>query len=112
MYSIKDSFSNCSSCDLFDAPSCILDTNCKRDLSQVDVVFIAENPGKDEVKKEIPLVGKAGQMFRKYFKKYGIDKMKYLLTNTVLCQTLLPDGKTGNPTSEVIELCKEIFTCN
>ena len=107
MYSIKDSFSNCSACDLFDAPSCILDTNCKKDLSQVDVVFIAENPGKDEIKKEIPLVGKAGQMFRKYFKKYDIDKMKYLLTNTVLCQTLLPDGKTGNPTSEVINLCKE-----
>jgi uracil-DNA glycosylase len=50
---------------LFDAPSCILDTNCKRDLSQVDVVFIAENPGKDEIKKEIPLVGKAGQILIK-----------------------------------------------
>ena len=105
MYSIKQSFSNCSRCDLLDAPSCILETNCKEDLRKVDVVFVAENPGKDEVKKEVPLIGKAGQMFRRYFNKFGISGMNYLLTNVVLCQTLV-DGKTGNPTSEVIELCK------
>jgi len=88
------------------APSCILETNCKEDLKKVDVIFVAENPGKDEVKKELPLVGRAGQMFRKYFNKFGISKMNYLLTNVVLCQTLI-DGKTGNPTSQVIDLCKE-----
>lgn len=107
LFSIKDSFSNCAECDLFDAPSCILETNCEDDLSKVDIIFVAENPGKDEVKKEVPLIGKAGQMFRKYFQKFGINQMNYLLTNVVLCQTLLPDGKTGNPTSEVINLCKE-----
>jgi len=107
LYSIKDSFSNCSECELFDSPSCILETNCKKDLSSVDVIFIAENPGKNEVEREVPLIGRAGQMFRKYFKKFGIDQMNYLLTNVVLCQTLLPDGKTGNPTSEVINLCKK-----
>ena len=106
MKSIKNSFANCSVCDLLDAPSCIAETNCKTDLSQVDVVFIAENPGKDEVKRGVPLIGRAGQMFRKYFKKFGIDKQKYLLTNTVLCQTLEDDGTTGNPTPEVIERCK------
>ena len=106
MYSIKQSFSNCSRCDLLDAPSCILETNCEKDLRKVDVIFIAENPGTNEVKKEVPLIGKAGQMFRKYFNKFGINKMNYLLTNVVLCQTLV-DGKTGNPTSEVIDLCKE-----
>ena len=46
--SIKNSFANCSVCDLLDAPSCIAETNCPQDLSNVDVVFIAENPGKDE----------------------------------------------------------------
>jgi len=75
-------------------------------LREVDVVFVAENPGTNEVKKEVPLIGKAGQMFRKYFNKFGINKMNYLLTNVVLCQTLV-DGKTGNPTSEVIDLCKQ-----
>ncbi len=117
MFSIKNSFSNCSVCDLLEAPSCVLETNCEDDLRKVDIVFIAENPGKDEVKKGQPLVGKAGKMFRKYFQKYGLSKMNYLLTNTVLCQTLNEDGTTGNPEKHVISLCKEncmniIRTCD
>lgn len=106
MESIKNSFANCSVCELLDAPSCVLETNCKEDLSKVDVVFIAENPGKDEVKKGVPLIGRAGKMFRKYFEKYAINKMNYLLTNVVLCQTLNDDGTTGNPVPDVIERCK------
>ena len=106
MFSIKNSFANCSVCPLLDAPSCILETNCKDDLSQVELIVIAENPGKDEVKKGLPLVGKAGKMFRKYFNKFGLNKTKYLLTNCVLCQTLLEDGTTGNPASDVIDMCK------
>ena len=86
MKSIKNSFANCSVCDLLDAPSCIAETNCKQDLSKVDVVFIAENPGKNEVQQGKPLVGVAGKMFRTYFNKFGLNKMNYLLTNTVLCQ--------------------------
>lgn len=117
MVNIKRSNADCSKCKLLDFPSCILETNCKDDLTKVDVIFIAENPGKDEIKKGMPLIGKAGQLFRKYFKKYEIDKMNYLITNTVLCQTILPDGKTGNPDQETIDLCKVncfdlIETCN
>ena len=106
MKSLKNSFANCSVCELLDAPSCILETNCEDDISKVDIIFIAENPGKDEVKKGRPLVGKAGKMFRKYFQKYNLHKMNYLLTNVVLCQTLNEDGTTGNPIPEVIERCK------
>lgn len=111
MVSIKKSFANCLECPLLKCPSCILETNCEDDLSKVEVVYIAENPGKEEVKgtKKMmprPLVGPAGQMFRKYFKRYGLDKRPYLLTNTVLCQTLNPDGTTGNPTDDVINECK------
>lgn len=117
MESIKKSFANCSICPLLDAPSCILETNSNDDLTKVEVVFVAENPGKDEVKQGLPLVGVAGQMFRLFFKKFGLDKFKYLITNIVLCQTLNPDGTTGNPDPEVIELCKVnamnlIKTCN
>jgi DNA polymerase len=107
LFSIKKSFANCSSCDLLDCPSCILETNCEDDLSKVDIIFVAENPGKDEVKVGRPLVGKAGKMFRKYFQQYGLDKMNYLLTNVVLCQTVNHDGTTGNPEKNVIELCKD-----
>ena len=109
MISIKNSFANCSVCSLLEAPSCILETNSKADLSQVEVVFVAENAGKEEVAKKpepAPLVGKAGRTFRKYFQKFNLHKKKYLLTNAVLCQTLNEDGTTGNPTPDVIERCK------
>ena len=106
MFSIKKSCADCMSCPLLNEPSCILETNCK-DLADVEIIVVAENPGKDEVKKEVPLVGKAGKLFRKYFEKYQIHKMKYLLTNTVLCQTLDSEGNTTNPTPDVIEKCKE-----
>ena len=106
MISIKKSIADCSRCPLLQCPSCILETNCKSDLSKVEILFLAENPGKDEVEREVPLIGRAGQTFRKFFKKYNLNKMKYLLSNVVLCQTLNPDGTTGNPTKEVIDLCK------
>jgi len=93
-------------CPLLEAPSCILETNCEDDLRKVDVIFVAENPGKQETEKERPLVGKAGQLFRKYFDMFGLNLMNYLLTNCVLCQTLNPDGTTGNPSQEVIDTCK------
>ena len=109
LISIKNSIANCSVCELLDSPSCILETNSKSDLSKVEVLFIAENPGKDEVSRKpepTPLIGKAGKLFRKYFKKFNINKKKYLLTNVVLCQTLNPDGTTGNPEQPVIDRCK------
>ena len=106
MFSLKNSFADCSSCPLLKAPSCILETNCKDDLSKVDIIFISENPGKDEVKKEIPLVGRAGKIFRKPFDKYIKKNCNWLLTNCVLCLTLDEQGNTGNPTDDVIEKCK------
>ena len=106
MFSIKNSFADCLGCPLFSEPSCILETNAEY-LDEVEIIFVAENPGKDEIDKEKPLVGKAGKLFRKYFEKFGINKIKYLLTNVVLCQTLNEDGTTGNPKIEVIERCKE-----
>ena len=117
MISIKNSFADCSKCKLLESPSCILETNCEKDLSKVDVIFIAENPGKDEIQKQVPLIGRAGQTFRKHFKKFNLDSFNYLITNTVLCLTLDEEGKTGNPDDETIEICKEncfniIEACN
>ncbi len=117
MNSIKDSFADCSKCSLLQEPSCILETNSKSDLSKVDIVFVSENPGKNEVEKGTPLIGKAGQIFRKYFNKYVKKECKWLLTSCVLCLTLDEEGNTGNPTDETIERCrlncfKIIEACN
>lgn len=106
MQSLKKSFASCMNCNLLEESSCILETNCEKDLTKVDVIFIAENPGKVEIKKERPLVGKAGKKFRQYFEKYGLNKKNYLLTNIVLCQTIEKDGIREPPLSETIELCK------
>jgi len=106
MFSIKQSFTDCLVCPLLDCNSCILEANCEDDLSKVDLIIIAENPGKDEIVKEVPLIGTAGQTFRKYFVKYKLNRLNYLITNTVLCQTLDQDGTTTNPTDDVIDRCK------
>lgn len=107
MYSIKQSFADCSKCELLDAPSCILESNVD-DFSKVDVIFIAENPGNEEVNHDPPkpLVGRAGRIFRKYFNKLFKDNFNWLLTNCVLCLTLTEDGKTGNPDKDTIQRCK------
>jgi len=107
MFSIRKSKGNCEYCPLYDAPSCICETNSEDDLSQVRVLFIAENPGKNEVEQERPLVGVAGQVFRDPFNKFILPTgVKYLITNAVLCATITEDGKTVNPDSKVIECCK------
>jgi len=106
LFSIKSSYADCLTCELLNSNSCILETNSKEDLSKVEVVFVAENPGKEEVKTGRPLIGKAGKEFRKPFNKYIKNDFKWVLTNCVLCQTILEDGKTGNPTKDIIERCK------
>jgi uracil-DNA glycosylase family 4 len=106
LFSIKSSkFSDCFSCKLLNCPSCILETNCQDDLSKVDIIIVAENPGKNEVETGIPLIGKSGKTFRKYFDKY-LRNLNYLITNVVLCQTIDEKGNTGNPDDETIEKCK------
>jgi len=77
---IKNSFADCLGCKLSDAESCILDTNSRGDMSKVDIVFVAENPGKDEIKAEKPLVGKSGKTFRKYFDQYIKKECKWMVT--------------------------------
>jgi len=104
--SIKKSFADCLSCELLNCNSCVLETNCEDDLSKVDIVFIAENPAKEEIETEKPLIGRSGQLFRMFFNKLRLDRFNYLITNTVLCQTLNADGTTGNPSPEVVDRCK------
>lgn len=106
MFSIKGSCADCSTCSLLDAPSCILESNSVKP-TDVEVVFVSENPGKEEVKREVPLIGKAGQVFRVPFNKFIKSPFKWLLTNCVLCMTINRDGTTGNPTDDIINRCRE-----
>lgn len=106
-FSIKSSFANCMNCSLLNEPSCILETNCKSNLEDVEVIFISENPGKMEIEKEIPLIGKNGNIFRTYFNKYIKSNFKWLITNTVLCSSITHNGITEILDKETIDNCKE-----
>ncbi len=102
IFSIKRSFSDCSSCTLLESSSCILDTNAKGNLEDVDVVFVGESPDKDDIKKQLPLIGKAGKIFRKPFDQYIKKNFKWLLTNCVLC---LNNEETLS--EDVVNKCKD-----
>lgn len=108
MISIKKSFARCEICPLLGEPSCILETNCEDDLRNVEVIYVAENPGKTEVlaNPPRPLIGKAGKIFREVFELHIKDNFRWLISNCVLCATI-KDGKTINPTNEVIKICRE-----
>ncbi len=84
MKSIKNSYSECSSCDLLDMPSCIIDTNCKANLNNVDIVIISDIPDKTDMKKDLPLSGNYAKTYRDLHNKY-LNKGKWLITNCVLC---------------------------
>ena len=66
------------------------------------LVFVAEAPGREEATKGRPLVGQAGQLWRKTLARHGIDPDKCYATNTVSCR---PPGN-ATPTPKAIECCK------
>ncbi len=105
MFKIKSSYGRCKECDRIDDYSCIMDTNTKN-LEETDILFVAENPGKLEVEEELPLQGPAGNIFKIPFTKYIEDKLKWTISNTVLCQTNKTNGNTDKPTDDDIDCCK------
>ena len=104
MISIKESLANCLECPLYDAPSSIIETNCSS-FDEVEIVFVAENPGKKEIDDGVPLVGSSGQIFRKYFNQFELNKRKYILAHSVLCQNISRDGNIETPSEEVVKRC-------
>ncbi|MEM4260772.1 MAG: DNA polymerase domain-containing protein [Candidatus Woesearchaeota archaeon] len=111
MFVIKKSYGKCECCRLINSPSCIIETNSPENLKDVSVIFIAENPGKEEVKHNppTPLIGRAGKIFRKQFDFYIKPNFKYAITNSVLCATINKDNTTGNATYEDVDLCRGNF---
>jgi uracil-DNA glycosylase family 4 len=104
---IKSSYGSCEKCRLLNCKSCILETNTNGNLEDTEVLFIAENPGKDEVNASppTPLIGKAGKVFRDPFNTYVKDYFKWTISNCVLCATINNDKTTGNPVDDDLENC-------
>ena len=88
----KDIKNSCSECALIKEPLCLFDTNSKSNISNIDIMFVGEAPGKSEAEKGIPFVGASGELLRKYIKEFIIkNKIKFFITNSVLCRP--PDNK-------------------
>ena len=102
---MKSKVSNCQLCPLIDQPMVLGETNCESDLTQVELLVLAEAPAVEEVKNKRPLIGTAGRIFREAFALSGLDKEKYFISNVVLCSNIIR-GKTFNPPKEAWELCK------
>lgn len=105
----KTNREKCKSCKLYEKPIVVLDTNME-DFGPVDVMFIALNPGKDEVIYNKPLVGKAGTLHRS--KMYYLNpNTKWVMTNTMLCNTSNQKeiGKTDKEIMEVASHCTELL---
>lgn len=106
----KSKFSNCDICPLAKQKIILGETDSPDDLSQVELLVLAENPAVDEYKQNRPLIGKAGQIFRKYFKKTKLDTIPHFINNVVMCCNIHMNerGKlvTDNPPKESKDLCK------
>lgn len=103
---IKQSFADCLGCELLDAESSILDTNSRADMSQVDIVFVGDNPEQEELKSEKPFAGKEFKTFKKHFDQHVKSNCKWLLTNIVLCLPKEGTPEEPSPSDELIERCK------
>lgn len=102
----KKSFGDCDNCPLKPQVRVVGETNCEDDLSKVEVLVLAEAPSHEEIKKDRPLVGKAGKIFREAFESSGMSELPYYISNVVLCANIGEDNKTYNPPDDAIEKCK------
>ena len=52
---------------------------------QASIVLVGEASSKDDILKETPFIGEAGQLLNKYLKVVGINRENIYITNTVKC---------------------------
>lgn len=94
----------CESCPLFHNPMVLFDSNCGNPFNEnIDLLIVAEAPGREEVEKGVPLIGRSGQIVRKCLDKYITNKnIKWFITNTCLCR---PDNNK-TPSMKAVKCCK------
>lgn len=90
---------NCKNCTLNQNQIVTFDSNDKT-LSNIHVMFIAEAPGETETQQGVPLIGKAGQLLRKYINNY-LGDLNFFMTNVCLCRP--EDNRT--PTEFEMKCC-------
>lgn len=97
---IKSSSSLCFKCPLRNGGLVLFDSNVKSEIKNVDVLFVGEAPGKDEVEEGKPFVGKSGKKLRMFINRHFND-VSWFISNVCLCRP--QDNRT--PTIEEIGNC-------
>jgi len=102
---MKETYGNCDKCPLVNQTLVGADTNVDR-ADKVRLLIFAEAPANEEIKQGIPLVGKAGKIFREAFNGSGLNEIPHCISNVVLCSNIDENGKTNNPPDEAMRCCE------
>jgi DNA polymerase len=107
-YSTYSSFENakklCRACPVGKTYNCVVCSVGNK--TNPKVVIIGEAPGKDEVEKGEPFIGKAGQLLRKVLKEKGFTRDNSLITNTIPCR---PEDNKFPTDDNTVRTCKDVW---
>lgn len=71
-------------------------------------VVVLEAPGSDEVKKNTPVIGRAGDELWKIADHFSLPREHFLIINSVNCRPVIPGtNKNGKPSKDQIKTCRE-----
>ncbi len=90
---------SCQGCPLFNAPGPVWSEG---DPNGCKIIYIAQNPGREEIQDGRPLVGPSGRVFNRQLTEAGVRRSEVFITNTIKCLT--PGNRS--PTDEEIAHCK------
>jgi DNA polymerase len=90
---------SCKGCPLYSTPGPVWGEG---DLLNAKLIYIAQNPGQEEVREGHPLIGPSGRVFNRQLAEAGIRRSELFITNVVKCLT--PGNRS--PTDEEINRCK------
>ncbi len=80
---LRESFSNCSKCELFSTRTNIVFGSGN---SGAELMFIGEGPGADEDAQGLPFVGRSGQLLTKMINAMGLSRDEVYIANIVKCR--------------------------
>jgi len=84
---IKASKADCSKCKLLSNKSLIANTNCENDLTKVDLLIIFDHFSDIDFRNNNACSPMGNAIFYELFDKYKLNKTKFLITSSVLCNS-------------------------
>jgi DNA polymerase len=73
--------------------------------SNAKIMFLGQNPGRNEDAQGKPFVGMSGKFFEKLLSQIGLERSEVFITGVVKCRT----PKNRPPVKDEVEACKPFF---